>query len=221
MENPNGALRKNDDWPNGGKTARFARRSLPFSVWVARLLGVVQEANRPVGVLVSAPPRGPRSAPKERFAIMGKCQMAQEAGVEEYFAPSLPKGGETLYGAIWKRIVEVHRSGIFNATRNLLSHLTQGQEGPMLPPVCGWAFRMTLAKIGSAYAKTGRFIVAGRPKPYESRWRYAYFARLVSRSRGERRAQVLVWKERSSTTCYAGVCAARAHRAGEIFRLVF
>ena len=70
LGNPNGALRKNEEWFRGNKNG-------PLRKVVGELLGlgsttvgrVVQEANQQGGVLVSALPHGPRSAPPEGLAL--------------------------------------------------------------------------------------------------------------------------------------------------------
>ena len=61
--------------------------------------------------------------------------MAQRAEVWKYPEPSLTIGGETQYEAAGNRIVEVRRSGLFNASVNLLWHFTQDPDKPRLPPV--------------------------------------------------------------------------------------
>ena len=97
--------------------------------------------------------------------------MLQEAGVWGFPKPPLAIVGRTLYEAVEKGVVEVHRSGMVNTARNLLRHFAQDTDGPMLPPVCERAFRRKLAKMGFAHTETRRLIIADRPKPYISRWR--------------------------------------------------
>ena len=92
--------------------------------------------------------------------------MSQEAVVGSYPEPPLTIAGGTLYEAVEKRVVAVHRSGMVNTTRNLLWHCTQDPDGPMLPPVCERAFRRNLATMGFAYTKTRRLIISDRSKPY-------------------------------------------------------
>ena len=119
--------------------------------------------------------------------------MSQESGVGSYTEPPLTIVGGTLYEAVEKRVVAVHRSGIVNTTRNLLRHFTQDPDGPMLPPVCERVFRRKLAKMGFAYTKTRRLIIAERPKPYIERRREAYCARRLARLRGDQKRRPRVW----------------------------
>ena len=62
--------------------------------------------------------------------------MSQESGVGSYTEPPLTIVGGTLYGAVEKRVVAVHRPGMVNATRNLLGHFAQDPDGPILLPAC-------------------------------------------------------------------------------------
>ena len=72
LENPNGALRKNEEWFRGNKNG-------PLRKAVGELLGlggatdggVVQGDNQQGGVLLPALPHGPKSAPPESLALKG------------------------------------------------------------------------------------------------------------------------------------------------------
>ena len=86
-----------------------------------------------------------------------------------------------------------------------------------LPPVCDRVFRRKLAKMGFAYTKTRRLIVAERSMPYISRWGEAACARAVARLRGDQKRRRRVWADADFANKHATKGLRGSNRLGGVF----
>ena len=107
--------------------------------------------------------------------------------------PPLAIFGRASYESVEKRVVASHRPGMVSTAGIFFGASRRARVGRCFPAVCDRAFRRKLAKMGFAYTKTRRLIIAERPKPYISRWGEAYCARRLARLRGGQKRRPRVW----------------------------
>ena len=180
-EDADAPLRRNDTWfaeNKNGPIRNIASQLLGLSsATVGKYWKEMQENS---GILSAAKPRGPQRKNVEDLAIKG----------------ASPRD-RSLYDIIKDRISHVHSTGHVNTSRNLLKWATEDPDGPQFPNVSARFFRKVLCRLGFAYTRRRKLIVAARRKPYVLRWRKAYCDRRTKRWKGESEYRPRIFLEAS------------------------
>ena len=91
--------------------------------------------------------------------------------------------GDSLYGAIRKRMGDAHSEGMANTSRNLWRCETEGENRSKQPALSDRVFSEILARLVSGQPRR-MGVISARQKPCVPRWMISYCRRRTDRASG-------------------------------------